>query len=180
MERCSPTTPTPWGHLWITWESAGSWMAYGQTSMTVPLLHLGQDWRSAIVPHALGTGYLWPGQGPVEVSPLHQLTLSDPGTQHRFSNSHLYVVETAHGHLFTVPTSGPSGQVHKTVILPLLHICRGWGEQSFLSQSHHNSTLQCQLWMWKVLEAGLYVVLCPAQPLEGVPRVCHQETSYGL
>ena len=26
--------PTPWGHLWITWQSARSVMAYSQTSMT--------------------------------------------------------------------------------------------------------------------------------------------------
>ena len=30
----------------------------------------------------------------------------------------------------------------------------GGGEQSFLSQPHHNSALQCQLWMWKELEAS--------------------------
>ena len=56
--------------------------------------------------------------------------------------------------MFMVPTSGPSGQVHKTIVLPLLCICRG-GKHSSLSQPHHNSALQCQLWMWKVLEAGL-------------------------
>ena len=31
------------------------------------------------------------------------------------------------------------------------------GEQSFLSQPHHNSALQCQLWMWKVLEAEAFM-----------------------
>ena len=32
--RHNQTTPTPWGHLWITWQSARSLTAYGQTSMT--------------------------------------------------------------------------------------------------------------------------------------------------
>ena len=34
IARHNPTTLTPWGHLWITWGSAGSLTAYGQTSMT--------------------------------------------------------------------------------------------------------------------------------------------------
>ena len=34
MARHNPTTLTPWGHLWITWWSAKSLTAYGQTSMT--------------------------------------------------------------------------------------------------------------------------------------------------
>ena len=33
MARHNQTTPTLWGHLWITWQSAGSLMAYGWTSM---------------------------------------------------------------------------------------------------------------------------------------------------
>ena len=139
------------------------------------ILCLGDDWQSARVPHAPGTSYPWPGQGPIKVDPLHRLTLLDPGAQCRFSNGHLYVEGTAHGHLFMMLTSGPSGQVCKTIVLPLLRI--HGRERSFLSQPHHNSTLQCQLWMWKVLEAGLHVILCPAQPQEGVPQVCCQETS---
>ena len=34
--RCNPTTPTPWGHPWVTWESAKSLMASGPISMTCP------------------------------------------------------------------------------------------------------------------------------------------------
>ena len=130
------------------------------------------------VPHTPGTSYPWPGQGPVKVSLHHRLTMTlpDPGTQCRFGNGCLYVEGTAHGHLFMTLTSGPLGQVYKTIILPLLHI--HGREQSFLSQPYHNSALQHQLWMWKVLEAGLHVILCPAQPQESVPQVCHQETSH--
>ena len=109
------------------------------------LLCLGDNWQSARVPHILGTGYLWPGQGPVEIGLLHRLTLPDPGTQHRFSNSHLCVAGTAHGHLFTAPTSGPLGQVHKTVILPLLHI-RGGNDLSYLNHIiivHYNASYVC-------------------------------------
>ena len=32
--KMQPTIPTPWGRLWITWQSARSLMAYGQTSTT--------------------------------------------------------------------------------------------------------------------------------------------------
>ena len=33
MERCSPTTPIPWGHPYATWESVRSLMAFGLISM---------------------------------------------------------------------------------------------------------------------------------------------------
>ena len=107
MERHSPITLTPWGHLWITWGSAG--------------------------------------QGPVEIGLLNRPTLPDPGTLCQFSNGHLYVVGTARSHLFTVPTSGPSGQVHNTVILPLLHICGG-NNLSYLNHiiiAHYNASYGC-------------------------------------
>ena len=107
-----------------------------------------------------GTSYLQSGHGPVKVSPLHWLTLPDPSTQCQLSNGHLYAEGTSHGQVLMMPTSRPLRQVSKTIVLPLLHLCRG--KQSFLSQPHHNSTLQCQLWMWKVLEAGPHVIFCPA------------------
>ena len=109
------------------------------------LLRLGDDWQSARVPHALGTSYLQPGQGPGEIGPLHRPTLPDPGTQCRFNNGHLYVVGTAHSHLFTAPTSGPLEQVHKTVVLPLLHI-RGGNDLSYLNHIiivHYNTSYGC-------------------------------------
>ena len=46
------------------------------------------------------------------------------------------------------PTSGPSGQVRKTVILPLLHICGGGGGEdlSYLNHiiiAHYNASYGC-------------------------------------
>ena len=111
----------------------------------MPLLHLGDDRQSARVSHAPGTGYLWLCQGPVEVGPLHQLTLPDPGAQCRFSNGHFYVVGTAHSHMFMAPTSGPSGQVHKTLVLPLLCICRGnnLSYHNHIIIAHYNANYDC-------------------------------------
>ena len=111
----------------------------------MPLLHPGDDWQSIRVPHTLGTSYPQPGQEPVEISLLHRPTLPDPGAQCQFGNSHLYVVGTAHGHLFMVPTSGPLGQVHKTAILPLLCI-RGGNDLSYLNHIiivHYNASYGC-------------------------------------
>ena len=51
---------------------------------------------------------------------------------------------------------------YKSVKLSFCPFCTYTGERPFLSQPHHNSALQCQLWMQKVLEAGLHVILCPA------------------
>ena len=72
-----------------------------------------------------GIGYPQSGQGPVKVDPLHRLTLPDLSAQRRFSDGHLYVEGTADGHMFMMPTSRPSGQVGKTIVLPLLHLCGG-------------------------------------------------------
>ena len=53
------------------------------------------------------------------------------------------------------------------LVLPLLCLCGG-NDLSYL-KSHHHSALQCQLWMWKVSEAGLCIFLGLAQPQESVP-----------
>ena len=110
--------------------------------MQIP--HLGDDWRSARVPRTLGTGYPQPGQGPVS-QPAHRPTLPDPGAQPRFGNSHLYVEGTAHGRLFTMLTSGPLGQVCKTIVLPPLCICGG-NDLSYLNHiiiAHYNASYGC-------------------------------------
>ena len=96
-------------------------------------------------PTSQGTGYPWPGQGPVKISPLHQPTLPDPGTQHRFGNGCLYVEGIAHGHLFTMLTSGPLVQACKTIVLPLLHIRKG-NNLSYLNHiiiAHYNASYGC-------------------------------------
>ena len=111
----------------------------------VPLLHLGGDWQSARVPHAMGTGDTQPGQRPVEVSLIHRPPLHDPGAQHQFCNSHVYAMGTAYSHLFEVPTGGPLGQVCKTVVLPFLCI-HGGNDLSYLNHIiivHYNASYRC-------------------------------------
>ena len=111
----------------------------------VLLLHPGDDWQSARVPHAMGTGYTQPGQGPVEVSPIHRPPLHDPGAQCQFCNGHVYAAGTAYGCLFEAPTGGPPGQVCKTVILPLLCIHMG-NDLSYLNHiiiTHYNASYGC-------------------------------------
>ena len=47
----------------------------------------------------------------------------------------------------------------------------GWvGEQPVIPEPHNHCTLQCQLQMREVSEAGLCIFLGPAQPQEGVPQ----------
>ena len=93
----------------------------------------------------MGTGYTQPGQGPVEVSPIHMPPLQNPGAQCPFCNNHVYTVGTAYDCLFEVPTGGCLGQVCKTVILPLLHI-HGGNDLSFLNHiiiAHYNASYGC-------------------------------------
>ena len=123
----------------------------------LPLDYMGECWvydlcrfyalgMTGDPPEFPGTSYPWPGLGPVKVSPLHWPTLPDPGAQCRFCNGHLYVEGTAHGCLFMMLTSGPSGQVHKTIILPLMCICGGGNDLSYLNHiiiAHYNTSYGC-------------------------------------
>ena len=102
----------------------------------MPLLHPENDWQSPRIPCTMGTGHAWPGQGPVEVSPINRPPLHDPGVQYQFCDCCVPAAGTAHGHLFEVPTVGPPGQVHKTIILPLLHL-HGMGVGNDLSYLNH-------------------------------------------
>ena len=111
----------------------------------MPLLRLGDDLQSATVPCTPGTSYPRPGQGPVEVGLLHRPTLLDPGTQHQFSNSHLYVAGTAHSHLLMAPTSGPLGKSVKLSFCPFCTYL--WGNNlSYLNHIiivHYNTSYGC-------------------------------------
>ena len=77
-----------------------------------------------------------------------------------------------------MPSSRSSRQVGEAVILPLLLLCGG--EQPVIPQPHNHRTLQCQLQMQEVFEAGLHIFLGPAQPQEGVPRAHLQEVRRSL
>ena len=138
----------------------------------MPLLCPRDDWRSPGIPHAMGTGHMQPGQGPVEVSPLNRLPLYDPGTQHRFCDHH---VPTGELHTATCLRCLQVDLWDKSVKLSFCPFCTyvggGGRERSFIPKPHHNSALQQQLWMRKVLKAGLRVIFCSAQPQEGVPWV---------
>ena len=58
------------------------------------------------------------------------------------ADGHLYVERTAHGCMLMTPPSRPLRQVGKTIVLPLLHLHGGGGEQPFIPQPYHHSTLQ--------------------------------------
>ena len=106
---------------------------------------LGMTGDPARVPHASGTSYPWADQGFVKVGPLHLLTLPDPSTQCQLGDSHLYAEGTAHCCMLTKPPGRPLRQVGKTIVLPLLCLCRG-NDLSYLNHiiiAHYNTSYGC-------------------------------------
>ena len=63
----------------------------------------------------------------------------------------------------------------KSVKFSFCPFCAYVGGGNDLPEPHNNRTLQCQLWMWEVPEAGLHLFLSPAHPQKGVPQAHLQE-----
>ena len=60
----------------------------------------------------------------------------------------------------------------KSVKMSLCPFCTNVGmNDSVLLKPHYHSALQCQLWVQKVLKAGICLVFCSAQPQKSVPWV---------